>query len=126
MEGYYQAQASMPYFSGAARQRGRGLGSLALSIGRTALPIFKKFIVPAAKRIGRNVMQDALPEVMDVVSGRAKPRQALKRTMQKTVKRQIGGSQPKRCPGKRKAKKRVTKKKSRTKRSRVDILGKLS
>jgi hypothetical protein len=33
MDGYYQDQVSMPYFKGSARQRGRGLGTFALTVG---------------------------------------------------------------------------------------------
>ena len=40
----------LPHFSGVPRQRGRGLGALAGTIARTAFPILKRFVVPAAKK----------------------------------------------------------------------------
>ena len=49
MESYYTNQASsLPYFSGHYRQRGSGFGALASGIGRIALPLARKFILPAA------------------------------------------------------------------------------
>ena len=54
MDSYYTNQASaLPYFSGHYRQRGSGFGALASGIGRIALPIARKFILPAAKRVGK-------------------------------------------------------------------------
>ena len=57
MESYYTNQASaLPYFSGHYRQRGSGFGALASGIGRTALPLARKFIIPAAKRDGKKLL----------------------------------------------------------------------
>ena len=58
MEAYYsdQASQSMPHFSGNYRQRGSGFGALAAGIGRVVLPLARKFIWPAAKRIGRELL----------------------------------------------------------------------
>ena len=47
-----QISASFPIFRGHARQRGGGIGALAQTLGKTAIPFNKKYIVPAAKRIG--------------------------------------------------------------------------
>ena len=56
MEAYYsnQASQSMPHFSAHYRQRGSGFGALAAGIGRVALPLARKFLWPAAKKIGRD------------------------------------------------------------------------
>ena len=121
MDGYYQAQIQMPYFQGAARQRGRGLGSLALRLGRTALPIFKKFILPTAKRLGKTALEFAAPELLDIVAGRTKPKQALKRVAKKTVKAQLGGG-----GGVKKKRKPPIRRRAPKKSSRVDILQNLS
>ena len=59
----------MPYFKGIPRQRGRGLGALALSVARTAIPIFRNFIVPAAKKVGRDFIKSAVPEIDEALSG---------------------------------------------------------
>ena len=69
MESYYTNQASaLPYFSGHNRQRGSGFGDLASGIGRIALPLARKFIIPAAKRVGKELLLQSVPELMDVVS----------------------------------------------------------
>ena len=53
MDSYYHNQANLPHFSGHYRQRGSGFGALALGIGRVALPLVRKFVIPAAKKIGK-------------------------------------------------------------------------
>ena len=93
MESYYTNQASaLPYFSGHYRQRGSGFGILASGIGRIALPLARKFIIPAAKRVGKELLLQSVPELMDVVSKNKSPKQALKNTISNTVKMQTGGS----------------------------------
>ena len=70
MDNYYhhQASANMPHFSGHYRQRGSGFGALAAGIGRFALPLARKFILPAAKKIGRELLVQGAPELIDVVT----------------------------------------------------------
>ena len=46
------SRVELPYYKGVGRQRGRGVGALAQVIGRTAIPFLKKYVVPAARRIG--------------------------------------------------------------------------
>ena len=58
----------LPYYKGIGRQRGRGFGALAQVIGRTAIPLLRKYIVPAAKRVGADLLEFAVPEVAEVVS----------------------------------------------------------
>ena len=60
----------LPYYKGIGPQRGRGFGALAQVIGRTAIPFLKKYIVPAAKRVGADLLEFAVPEVAEVVSGK--------------------------------------------------------
>ena len=93
MESYYTNQASaLPHFSGHYRQRGSGFGALASGIGRIALPLARKFIIPAAKRVGKELLLQSVPELMDVVSKKKSPKQALKNTISNTVKKQTGSS----------------------------------
>ena len=93
MESYYTNQASaLAYFSGHYRQRGSGFGALASGIGRIALPLARKFIIPAAKRVGKEFLLQSVPELMDVASKKKSPKQALKNTISNTVKKQTGGS----------------------------------
>ena len=69
MDSYYANQAfALPYFSGHYRQRGSGFGALASGIGKIDLPIAKKFVFPAAKCVGKELLLQSVPELMDVVS----------------------------------------------------------
>ena len=68
MESYYTNQASaLPYFLGHYRQRGSGFGALASGIGRIALLLARKFIIPAAKPVGKELLLQNVLELMDVV-----------------------------------------------------------
>ena len=67
MEAYYQQQTVSPYFSGHYRQRGSGFGALAAGIRRAALSIARKFLWPVAKKIGRELIVQTAPELVDVV-----------------------------------------------------------
>ena len=94
MEVYYshQASQSMPHFSGHYRQRGSGFGALAAGIGRVALPLARKFLWPAAKKIGRDLLVQGALELVEVATKRKSAKQALKSTVAKTARKQIGGS----------------------------------
>ena len=95
MEAYYHNQATMPHFSGHNRQRGSGFGALAMGIGRVALPLARKFIVPAAKRIGKELLVHAAPELIDIATRKKMPKQALKNTVKNTIKKQVGAGRSK-------------------------------
>ena len=94
MEAYYsnQASQSMPHFSGHYRQRGSGFGALAAGIGRVVLPLARRIIWPAAKRIGRELLVQGAPELFEVATKRRSAKQALKSTVAKTARKQFGGS----------------------------------
>ena len=94
MEVYYsnQASQSMPHFSGHYRQRGSGFGALAAGIGRVALPLARRTIWPAAKRIGRELLVQGAPELVEVATKRKSAKQALKSTVAKAARKQFGGS----------------------------------
>ena len=88
MDSYYANQAtSLPHFSGHYRQRGSGFGALAAGIGRVALPLARRFILPTAKRIGKELLKQSVPEILDVVGSKKSPKQAFKNTIGKTVKK---------------------------------------
>ena len=76
MDAYYHNQATMPRFSGHYRQRGSGFGTLAKGIGRVALPLARKFIIPAAKRIGKELLVQAAPELINIATKKKTPKQA--------------------------------------------------
>ena len=93
MDSYYANQAtSLPHFPGHYRQRGSGFGALAAGIGRVTSPLARRFILPTAKRIGKELLRQSAPELLDVVSSKKSPKQALKNTISNTVKKQTGGS----------------------------------
>ena len=62
-------QVQIPYYRSVGRQRGRGSGALAQVIGRTSIPLLRKYVVPAAKRVGADLLEFAVPEKAEVVSG---------------------------------------------------------
>ena len=79
----------MPLFSGHYRQRGSGFGALAAVIGRVAM---EEFLWPAAKKIGRDLLVQGAPELVEVATKRKSAKQALKSTVAKTARKPIGGS----------------------------------
>ena len=83
-------QVEIPYYRAVGRQRGLGFGALAQVIGRTAIPFLRKYIVPAAKRIGADMLEFAAPEIGEVFSGRKSFKSAAKSVGKKTLKKQLG------------------------------------
>ena len=75
------------------RQRGRGFGALAQVNGRTAIPFLSKYVVPAAKRVGADLLEFAVPEIAEVVSGRKKFKTAAKSVGRQTLRKQLGEGQ---------------------------------
>ena len=104
----------LPYYKGLGRQRGRGFGPLVQVIGRTAFHYLKKYIVPAAKRVGADLLEFAVPEVADVVSGKKCFKTAAKTVGRQTLRKQLGGGKQKRSI--------PVKSLKRSSRSRKDIL----
>ena len=118
MDAYYHNQATMPHFSGHYRQRSSGFGALAMGIGRVALPLARKIIIPAAKRIGKELLVPAAPELINIAFKKKTPKQALKSKVKNTVKKQVGS-------GKKSARK-VKKRKTSVKRIRRKTSGTIS
>ena len=63
-------EVEFPYSRGVGRQRGRGFGALAQVIERTAIQFLRNYIVPAAKRVGADLLEFVVPEIAEVVGGR--------------------------------------------------------
>ena len=84
-------ELELPYYRGVTRQRGRGFGALAQVIGRTAVPFVKKFIVPAARRVGADLLEYAVPEMAEVIIGKKKFKIGCNKCWQKDVEKQLGG-----------------------------------
>ena len=68
----------LPYYRGVTRQCGRGFGALAQVIGRTAVPFVEQFIVPAARKYGADLLEYAVPEMTEVISGKKNLKPAVK------------------------------------------------
>ena len=83
-------QVEIPYYRAVGRQRGRGFGALGQVFGRTAIPFLRKNVVPAAKRIGADMLEFAAPEIGEVYSGRKYFKTAAKSVGKKTLKKQLG------------------------------------
>ena len=62
-------RGEIPFYRGIGRQRGRGIGSLAQSIPRTAIPFLREFIIPAAKYVCADLLESAPRENAELVSG---------------------------------------------------------
>ena len=83
-------QVEIPYYRAVGRQSGRGFGALAQVIGRTAIPFLCKYVVPAAKRVGADLLDFAAPEIGEVFSGKKSFKSAAKSVGKKTLKKTIG------------------------------------
>ena len=83
-------QREIPYYRAFGRQRGRGFGALAQVIGRTAIPFLRKYVVPAAKRVGADLLEFAVPEIAEVVRGRKTFKTAATSVGKQTLRKQLG------------------------------------
>ena len=64
---------------------------MAAGIGRVAIPFARRVILPAAKKLDRELLISAVPELIDVAMKKKSPKQALKNTVTKTARKQLGG-----------------------------------
>ena len=46
-----------------------GFGAFAMRMGRVAIPVVRKYILPVAKYIGKNLFEAAIPEIDQVLTG---------------------------------------------------------
>ena len=83
-------QVEFPYYRGVGRQRRRGIGAFAQVIGRTSIPFLRNYIVPAAKRVGADLLEFAVAEIAQVVRGRKNFKTAASRVGKPTLKKQLG------------------------------------
>ena len=95
-------QTEIPFCRGVGPQRGRGVGALAQVIGRTAIPFLRKYIVPAAKHVGADLLEFAVPEIAEVVSGRKDFKTAAKIVGRQTLRKQLVEGSRRRMGGNRK------------------------
>ena len=116
-------QVEIPYYRVVGRQRGRGFGALAQVIGRTAIPFLRKYVVPAAKRIGADMLEFAAPDIGEVNSGRKSFKSAAKSVGKQTLRKQLGEGSHRGSKQRRIIPKKSTKQSSR---SRRDIFTNIS
>ena len=95
-------EVEIPYYRAVGRQRGRGFGALAQVIRRTAIPHLRKYVVPAAKRVGADLLEFAVPEIAELVSGRRNIKTAAKSLGRQTLRKQLGEGSRRRTAGSRK------------------------
>ena len=114
-------QVEIPYYRAVGRQRGRGFGALAQVIGRTAIPNLRKYIVPAAKRVGADLLEFAVPEIAEVVSGRKSFKTAAKSVGRQTLRKQLGEGSHRQIRGREQRKIFPTKSTKQSSWSRRDI-----
>ena len=82
-------QVEIPFQRGVGCRRGRGFGALAKVFGRTVIPFLRNYIVPAAKRVGSDLLEFAAPEIAEVVSGSKKFKTAAKLVGRQTSRKQL-------------------------------------
>ena len=80
-------QVGIPFYRNVGRQRGPRFGALAQVIRRSAIPFLRKYIVPAAKRGGADLLDFAVPEIAEVVSGRKNFKTAAKSVGRQTLRK---------------------------------------
>ena len=119
-------QVELPYYRGVGRQRGREFGALAPVIGRTAIPFLRKYVVPAAKRVGAYLLEFALPEIGEVISGRKSFKSAAKSVGKQTLKKHLGEGSRRQTAGSKQRKIIPTKSTKQSSRSRRDIFTNIS
>ena len=95
-------EVDIPFYREVGRQRGREFSALAQVIGRTVIPFLRKYIVPAAKRVGADLLEFAVPEIADVVIGRKNIQTTAKSVARQTLRKQLGEGNCRRTGGSRK------------------------
>ena len=89
-------QVEIPYYRAVRRQRARGFGALAQVSAKIAFPFLRKYIAPAARRVGADLLEFAVAEVAEVVSGGKNFKTAAKSVGKQTLKKQLGEGSRKR------------------------------
>ena len=119
-------QVEIPYYRAVGRQRGRGFGALAQVIGRTAIPFLRKYIIPAAKGVGADLLEFAVPEIAEVVSGRKNFKTPAKSVGRQTLRKQLGEGNRRQIRERKQRKINPTKSTKQSSRSRRDIFTNIS
>ena len=96
---------NLNYFQGSPyRQYGSGIGAaIKAGLRGFVIPMVKRYGIPVAK----SFLQQAAPEVLNILDGSTKPKTAIKNALEKTIRQQTGGGRV------RTKKKKVAAKRSR-------------
>ena len=102
----YDRSPTYPVFaSSALRQRGSGIGPLVAGVSSFVIPLATKYALP----LGKEFVKHAIPEIIEVFSGKKKAKAAFRNAAIKTAKKQLGAGRTR----KNKSVKKVTKKKQK-------------
>ena len=71
--------------------RGRGIGALAQTIGRTAIPFLRIYVVPALKKVRVDLLETDALEIGNVLTGKIKFKSVAADVGTKTLRTQLGG-----------------------------------
>ena len=82
-------KVEIPFSRVVGRQRGRGFGALAQVIARNAIVFLHNYIVPAAQRVGADLLEFVVPEIAEVVSGRKNFKTAAKSAGRQTLRKKL-------------------------------------
>ena len=119
-------QVEIPYYRAVGRQMGRGFGALAQVIGRTPIPFLRKYVVPAATRIGADMLEFAPPEIGEVISVGKSFNWTAKSVGKRSLKKQLGERSHSWKGGSKQRRIILTKSTKQSSRSRRDIFTNIS
>ena len=85
-------QVEIPFYRAVGRQRGRRFGAVAQVIGRIAIHFLRKYVVPAAKRIGTDMLEVDALETGEVIRGRKSFKTAAKSVGKQTLNKELSTS----------------------------------
>ena len=102
MDAHYDFQIRQqhqpPTFHGPARQFGSGgMDAFAMRMGRVAMPLMKKYILPVAKEFGSNLVSSFVPELANIVSGKKRTRKAVREVLKNSATKTIAKATGTRC-----------------------------
>ncbi|OXA37466.1 hypothetical protein Fcan01_27759 [Folsomia candida] len=81
-----QLRSGLVGFRGVRRQRGGGFGSILFNLGKYAIPIFEKYVLPHAKDAVKNIMNDVRQGVPIKSAVKSNARKALKEVGKTLIK----------------------------------------
>ena len=89
-------QVGIPFYRGFGRQRWKEVGTPAQFSERTSAPCLSKYMLPASKRVGADLLEFAAPEIAEVVSGRKKFKPAARSMGRQTLRKKLRSGSKKR------------------------------